>query len=104
MSEKFREDQRRTSPAAAPATTDNERQAGLQGQQMARVNIRPDEWKAFRALTILRSRSVAEYLGHLVAKELRRVERRRVNRSVVGKATLSSDGDAVAYEVPSWEL
>jgi hypothetical protein len=103
VSERFREDRRRTSPVAAPATTDNERQAGLQGQQMARVNIGADEWKAFRALAILRSRSVAEYLGHLVLKELRRVERRRANGSAVAKATLSSDGDAVAYEVPSWE-
>jgi hypothetical protein len=71
---------------------------------MARVNIGADEWKAFRALTIPRGRSVADYLGHLVAKELRRVERRRANGSVVGKATRSSGGDAVAYEVPSWEL
>jgi hypothetical protein len=76
VSERFlREDRQRTSPAAAPATTDNKRQAGLQGQQIARVNIGADEWKAFRALTILRGRSVADYLGHLVAKELRRVER-----------------------------
>jgi hypothetical protein len=71
---------------------------------MARVNIGADHWKAFRALAILRSRSVAEYLGHLVVKELRRVERRRANGSAVAKATISSDGDAVAYEVPSWEL
>lgn len=104
MSERFREDRRRTSPVAAPATTDNERQPKLQGQQMARVNIGADEWKAFRALTILRDRSVADYLGHLVAKELRRVERRRANGSVVSKATLPSGGDAVAYEVPNWEL
>ena len=84
--------------------TDNERQPGLQGQQMARVNIGADDWKAFRAQAILRSRSVADYLGHLVAKELRRVQRRRANGSVVGKATLPSGRDAVAYEVPSWEL
>ena len=70
---------------------------------MARVNIGADDWRAFRALTILRGRSVADYLGHLVAKELRRVERRHANGSVVGKATLPSDGDAVACEVPSWE-
>ena len=104
MSERFREDRGRTSPGGAPATTDNERQPGLQGQQMARVNIGADEWRAFRALTILRSRSVADYLGHLVAKELRRVERRRVNGSVVGKATLPLGGDAVSCGVPKWEL
>jgi hypothetical protein len=104
VSERFREDRRRTLPVASPATTDDQRQAGLQGQHMARVNIGADDWKAFRALAILGSRSVAEYLGHLAAKELRRVERRRANGSLVGKATLSSGGDAVAYELPSWEL
>jgi hypothetical protein len=70
---------------------------------MARVNIGADDWKAFRALTILRNRSVADYLGHLVVKELRRVVRRRANASVVAPPTLPSAGDAVAYEVPSWE-
>lgn len=104
MGERFREDRRRTALVPAPVKRDNERQPGPQGQQMARVNIGPDEWKAFRALTILRGRSVADYLGHLVAKELRRVERRCANGSAVGKATFPSDGDAVAYEAPSWEL
>ena len=44
-------------------------------QQMARVNLSSEEWRAFRSTAVLKQRSVAEYLGHLVRKELRRVER-----------------------------
>jgi hypothetical protein len=45
-------------------------------QQMARVNVSDEEWLAFRMEAIRTKRSVATYLGHLVAKELRRIDRR----------------------------
>lgn len=45
------------------------------GQQMARVNLSSEEWRVFRSTAVLKQRSVAEYLGHLVRKELRRVDR-----------------------------
>ena len=44
---------------------------------MARVNIRPDRWDTFREAATEADRSVAEYLGHLVEKELQRVARRQ---------------------------
>lgn len=44
-------------------------------QQMARINLTSQEWRVFRSTAVLRERSVAEYLGHLVRKELRRIER-----------------------------
>jgi hypothetical protein len=43
---------------------------------MARVNVAPDQWAEFRQASIASGRSVADYLGHLVDKELRRVRRR----------------------------
>jgi hypothetical protein len=46
------------------------------GQRMARVNIAPDLWAEFRGASTASGRSVADYLGHLVQKELRRVRRR----------------------------
>lgn len=44
-------------------------------QQMARVNLSGEEWRAFRSEAVVRERSVADYLGRLVRKELRRVRR-----------------------------
>lgn len=45
-------------------------------QQMARVNVPAAHWRDFRALAVHQERSVAEYLGMLVLKELRRTHRR----------------------------
>ena len=47
------------------------------GQQMARVNISEEQWREFRSEALLRNRSVAAFLGHLVRKELKRVARAR---------------------------
>ena len=46
------------------------------GQRMARVNVGPAVWAEFRQASAGDGRSVADYLGHLVEKELRRVRRR----------------------------
>lgn len=46
------------------------------GQRMARVNVEPALWAEFRQASDADGRSVADYLGRLVEKELRRVRRR----------------------------
>lgn len=46
------------------------------GQRMARVNVEPTSWSEFRRASAASGRSVADYLGHLVEKELRRVKRK----------------------------
>ncbi|MBA3620212.1 MAG: hypothetical protein H0W56_11605 [Acidothermales bacterium] len=40
------------------------------GQQMARVNATTDDWLAFRSAALRQGRSVADYLGELVRREL----------------------------------
>lgn len=45
-------------------------------QQTARVNIGDERWLEFRILAIESDRSIAEYLGQLVADELRRSRKR----------------------------
>lgn len=47
-----------------------------QSQHMARVNLSVDEWRAFRSAAVIKGVSIADYLGHLVGKELRRVRKR----------------------------
>lgn len=46
------------------------------GQRMARVNIGQVQWEEFLRTAASADRSVADYLGHLVGKELRRLARR----------------------------
>lgn len=46
------------------------------GQRMARVNIEASLWEQFLLASAAADRSVADYLVHLVRKELRRVARR----------------------------
>lgn len=47
------------------------------GQHMARVNTHPAVWAEFRQTSAASGRSVADYLGRLVEKELRRVRRQQ---------------------------
>ncbi len=47
------------------------------GQSMARVNAEPALWAEFRQASAASGRSIADYLGHLVEKELRRVRRQQ---------------------------
>lgn len=56
------------------------------GQRMARVNAEPALWAEFRQASAASGRSAADYLGHLVEKELRRV-RRREWRAAVSAST-----------------
>ena len=44
-------------------------------QHMARVHLSEDRWSEFVELAARNKRSIGTYLGHLVAKELRRAER-----------------------------
>jgi hypothetical protein len=66
---------RRSRRRAEGANSDKQRQglSASQSQHMARVNVSKETWKAFRAEGVIRSMSVADYLGHLVTKEMRRV-------------------------------
>ena len=74
-----RRGRRRARDAATKAASaePNQRRSLPEDQRMARVNIRLDRWDAFREAATEADRSVAEYLGHLVEKELRRVARRQ---------------------------
>ena len=47
-----------------------------QNQRMARVNVSEADWQDFRALALATNRSLADYLGHLLRKELRRARRK----------------------------
>lgn len=73
---------------------------------MARVSIGEGAWREFRALAVLRKRSVASYLGHLVLRELNRAERVEERREIREKAqAASSDEDEVDETwVPPWEI
>ena len=75
-------------------------------QQMARVNTSDDLWQQFRALAVTKKRSVADYLGHLVRRELgraSRVEERRERRS---KSVEPGPADQEVDEtwIPPWEI
>lgn len=48
-----------------------------EGQRMARVNVETEQWAEFLQASAARGGSVADYLGHLVTKEVRRVRRRQ---------------------------
>ena len=45
-------------------------------QQMARVSVDAATWTAFRVEALRADRSVAEYLGRLVTREVDRLQRR----------------------------
>ena len=49
-------------------------------RQLARVAVDDDTWRRFRQVALLRDLSIAEYLGRLVQRELRR----RADRLVAG--------------------
>ena len=49
-------------------------------QRMARVNLDEERWSDFRALAKTKKRSVADYLGKLVDKELNRAQRTEERR------------------------
>ena len=51
-------------------------------QHMARVCLPEDRWSEFVELAARNKRSIGTYLGHLVAKELRRAERAEWKKSL----------------------
>lgn len=71
-------------------------------QHMARVRLEEDRWREFRALAVIKRRSVADYLGWLVQKELNRAQRTE-DRRAARKAAEVEDPAALAW-VPPWEL
>jgi hypothetical protein len=50
-------------------------------QRIARVNLGEERWLEFRALALRKRRSVADYLGRLVDKELNRAQRTEDRRA-----------------------
>jgi hypothetical protein len=53
---------------------EGDRTAG-RGQKMARVNVDATEWLEFRVLAMRKGRSIADYLGQFVRRELKRAKR-----------------------------
>ena len=76
MSKRSRDQPGEAAVLVTPSSPDP-RRALPEGQRMARVNVQPNQWAEFRQASSASGRSVADYLGHLVEKELRRVRRRK---------------------------
>lgn len=70
-------------------------------QHMARVRLREEHWREFRALAVIKRRSVADYLGWLVQKELNRAQRTE-DRRAARRADEDREPAARAW-VPPWE-
>lgn len=71
-------------------------------QHMARVRTEEPTWREFRALAKEKGRSVADYLGWLVQKELNRAERTNARRAL--RAEEPHDDPAAEGWVPPWEI
>ena len=71
-------------------------------QHMARVRTGEETWVEFRVLAKSKQRTVADYLGRLVQKELNRAERTEIRRAArVGRP----DEEPAAEDwVPPWEI
>ena len=74
----------RASAALAVASSPGPKHSLPDNQRMARVNVEPELWAEFRRASAADDRSVADYHGHLVEKELRRVRRRQWRESASG--------------------
>lgn len=85
-------------------------------QQVARVNVGDDDWIEFRAFAMQKRRSVADYLGELVRRELSRagkpsvepepVKRDRRRRSTpvrLSDQDLLTEHPRHTVEPPRWE-
>lgn len=70
-------------------------------QHMARVRLSPARWQEFRGLAREKKRTVADYLGWLVSKELRRAERAE-DRRAERLARHQSEAPAEMW-IPPWE-
>ena len=69
-------------------------------QHMARVRSSPESWAAFRRLAKAKKRTVGNYLGWLVSKELHRAERTDARRA----QRLAEQREApTEMWIPPWE-
>jgi len=66
-------------------------------QHMARVRLGEERWGEFRALARVKHRTVADYLGRLVIKELNRAQRTEDRRAARAR-------DEAKDWIPPWEI
>jgi hypothetical protein len=71
-------------------------------QRMARVNVAEVRWEEFRQLAKTKKRSVADYLGRLVDKELNRAQRTE-DRRAARVATEPTTEPVEEMWIPPWE-
>jgi hypothetical protein len=69
---------------------------------MARVRAEEPTWQEFRALAKEKGRSIADYLGWLVQKELNRAKRTSARRALRVEEPPQDEIDEVW--VPPWEI
>ena len=71
---------------------------------MARVNVYADAWTALRVEALHRHETMADYLGHLIAREADRLARRNTRQQQRadndGHDDLESDDDEDADPIP----
>lgn len=72
-------------------------------QHMARVRLEDETWREFRALAVIKGRSVADYLGWLVQKELNRAQRSEDRRAARRQVEQLEDTVDETW-VPPWEI
>ena len=72
-------------------------------QHMARVRLEEEPWREFRALAVIKGRSVADYLGWLVQKELNRAQRTEDRRAERRQGEPVEDSVDETW-VPPWEI
>ncbi|MCA1600797.1 MAG: hypothetical protein LC776_03810 [Acidobacteria bacterium] len=73
-------------------------------QRMARVTVSEELWCEFRALALRKKRSVATYLGHLVAKEIGRAERAEHRSRLRQSIQVAEERSAGETWIPPWEV
>lgn len=71
-------------------------------QRMARVRAEEPTWQEFRALAKEKGRSIADYLGWLVQKELNRAKRATARRAL--RVEESHPDEVDEAWVPPWEI
>lgn len=81
MSRRSNKSRRRRRTQRANSGKERQELSTSQSQHMARVNLSQDEWRSFRSVAVIKDISIADYLGHLVAKELRRIRKREGKRT-----------------------
>ena len=72
-------------------------------QHMARVRVEDETWREFRALAVMKGRSVADYLGWLVQKELNRAQRSEDRRAARRQQEPLEDSVDESW-IPPWEI